>query len=135
MVYFARLIQESDDCYAVEFPDIEFCVTEGNSKEHALAMAKEVLNLYLIHTPEVNAPQVYAGEDIYPIEVEATTLAVMRMRAVRQEADLTQAHIAQRLGISQQAYQKMESGKEDLKLSTLERIAKAYERPLSYFVS
>jgi transcriptional regulator with XRE-family HTH domain len=71
------------------------------------------------------------AEAMNPVRARAKVLARenRQMRSalirVRREAGLSQQDVADRLGITQQAVQKMERYDADLKLSTLERYANA----------
>ena len=47
MYYVAKLTPEADGGYSVEFPDIPGCITQGDTLEETLAMAKEALELTL----------------------------------------------------------------------------------------
>lgn len=47
MFYVAKLTPEKDGGYSVTFPDIPGCITQGDTKEEALKMAKEALELVL----------------------------------------------------------------------------------------
>ena len=47
MYYVAKLTPEADGGYSVEFPDILGCITQGDTLEEALSMAKEALELVL----------------------------------------------------------------------------------------
>lgn len=44
---YPAIFHEEDNIYWVEFPDLEGCITQGNSLEEAFSMAKEALALYL----------------------------------------------------------------------------------------
>jgi len=57
-----------------------------------------------------------------------------RIQAAREEAGLSQAELAQRIGCTQSALSNYELGKRRLPLATLEQIARALGRPLSYFL-
>ena len=48
-----------------------------------------------------------------------------RLRRAREERGLTQVQLAEILGISQTSYQRMETGKHDMKMSTIYNICKA----------
>jgi transcriptional regulator with XRE-family HTH domain len=59
-----------------------------------------------------------------------------RLRQLRASAGLTQEQFAEKAGISYKYYQQIESGrKRDLRLSTLERLAKAHRIPLSQLLA
>jgi len=47
MFYVAKLTPENSGGYSVTFPDIPGCITQGDTKEEALKMAKEALELTL----------------------------------------------------------------------------------------
>ena len=47
MFYVAKLPPEKDGGYSVTFPDIPGCITQGDTKDEALKMAKEALELTL----------------------------------------------------------------------------------------
>jgi len=50
-----------------------------------------------------------------------------RLRAARKIRGLTQVQLAERLGITQKSYQRMETGVHDLKMSTIYDLCKALE--------
>lgn len=76
MFYVAKLTPEKDGGYSVTFPDIPGCITQGDTKDEALKMAKEALELtledYLDGRP---LPDPDTGEDkehgLYPVFVDA----------------------------------------------------------------
>lgn len=76
MFYVAKLTQETAGGYSVEFPDIPGCITQGDTLDEALAMAKEalefVLEEYLDGRP---LPDPDTDEDkengLYPVFVNA----------------------------------------------------------------
>lgn len=64
-----------------------------------------------------------------------TTLKIgEKLRTLRELHGIKQEDIAQRLGISQNTYSKLETGETDLTMSRLEEIAKIYNiKPLDLF--
>jgi len=50
-----------------------------------------------------------------------------RLRAARTMKKLTQTELAERLGITQKSYQRMETGNHDLKMSTVYKICKTLD--------
>ena len=61
------------------------------------------------------------------VSTNASTKLVVRLKALRKLHGLTQEAFAEKSGISYKYYQAIEAGrKQDLRLSTLERLAKAY---------
>ena len=67
--YFA-VFHEDDKGYWVEFPDLPGCLTQGESKQKALDMAKDALGLYLDNNFDVKSPSSYKDiEALYPNEL------------------------------------------------------------------
>lgn len=75
MYYVAKLTPEADGGYSVEFPDIPGCITQGDTLEETLAMAKEALELTLEDyldgqmLPDPNTDEDKAN-GLYAIEVD-----------------------------------------------------------------
>lgn len=44
---YPAILKYEDDCYYVKFPDIENCFTDGDTREEAIDMARDVLPLML----------------------------------------------------------------------------------------
>lgn len=58
----------------------------------------------------------------------------LRIRDLREDADLTQTQIANMLGCSQQTYSRYESGEIIIDISSLIKLAKFYNTTLDYLV-
>ena len=129
-----KLIKE-DQSYLVEFPDLPGCLTEGHSLEEAKNNAKDALTGYLASIFERNfkipEPSKIKGRNIYMIEPEPEVTIPIILRRLREKKKLTQEDIAKVLGISYQAYQRLEKpGKSNPTLKTLERLAKVFDKDL-----
>lgn len=136
LYYPARIKYVSEDkAYLVEFPDLPGCLTEGNTLEEAKHNAKEALTGYLasifernLKIPEPSNPR---GKSIHFIEPEPEVSIPVLLRKLREEKKLTQGDIAKVLGISYQAYQRLEKpGKSNPTLKTLERLARVFNKDL-----
>ena len=56
------------------------------------------------------------------------TIEQIRLRDTRLNKEMTQAQVAQALGITQQAYQKLETGKTtDMRISTVKKICTLFD--------
>jgi antitoxin HicB len=134
--YPARTRHISEDkSYLVEFPDLPGCLTEGAALEEAKQNAKEALTGYLSSVFERNLkipdPSVLKGKNIHNIEPEPEVAVPILLRKLRETRKLTQGDIAKVLGISYQAYQRLEKpGKSNPTLKTLERLAKVFNKDL-----
>jgi antitoxin HicB len=134
--YPAKIKYISDDkAYLVEFPNLPGCLTEGESLEEAKHNAREALTGYLASIFERNlkvpGPSDIKGKGIYQIEPEPEVSIPIILRKLRETRKLTQGDIAKVLGISYQAYQRLEKpGKSNPTLKTLERLAKVFEKDL-----
>ena len=57
-----------------------------------------------------------------------------RIRALREDQDLTQKEIAQILGMSQTGYSKYETGENDVPTSILIRLSRLYDVSIDYLL-
>jgi len=136
LTYPARIKKLSEDrTYLVEFPDLPGCLTEGDSLEEAKQNAKEALTGYLASVFERNLtipdPSALKGKNVYNIEPEPEVAVPIILKKLRETRKLTQSDIAKALGISYQAYQRLEKpGKSNPTLKTLERLAKVFDKDL-----
>lgn len=124
-----------DKTYLVEFPDLPGCLTEGGTIEEAKHNAKEALTGYLSSVFERNLkipdPSALKGKNMYDIEPEPEVAVPILLRKLRETRKLTQGDIAKVLGISYQAYQRLEKpGKSNPTIKTLERLAKVFNKEL-----
>lgn len=124
-----------DKAYLVEFPDLPGCLTDGATVEEARHNAKEALTGYLASVFERNLqvpePSALKGRTIHYIEPEPEVSVPILLRKLRETKKLTQGDIAKVLGISYQAYQRLERpGKSNPTLKTLERLAKVFSKDL-----
>ena len=111
--------------HLVEFPDCPGCATFGETAEECLANAHEALALWLETTVDDGDPvprPTFADGD--PVPVPAPLAFAIQLRWRREELGLTQAAVAKRLGVSQQAYGKLERSDADPRLSTLDKLAR-----------
>jgi antitoxin HicB len=124
-------IEKDGDMFIAQFPDMPNIVTGGDTREEALAMAKEaldgVLEADVTHGNDVPAPFFKEG---YPVSVANHIIIALQLRQLRGEQ--SQSDIARRLGLSYQAYQRLENPqKSNPTVKTLERIANAFGKGLS----
>ncbi len=126
---------KKDKSYLVEFPDLPGCLTEGTSLDDAKSNAKEALTGYLASIFErehkIPDPSKIKGRNVYLIEPEPEVSVPIILRKLRLKKKLTQGDIAKALGISYQAYQRLEKpGKSNPTLKTLERLAAVFNKDL-----
>ena len=136
--YFAIMWTDDEGNVLVRFPQHPQVNTFGRDEDEAEDMAREALNLALeadfdrgVRLPALRKPRSGKGERVVlvPLDPEVRMAYVLRMW--REEAKLTQQELASRLGVSYQAYQRMERpGRSNLTVTTLDRIARALHREL-----
>lgn len=127
MEYFAKIRKDrkSGTCI-VSFPDLPNIHTFGKDLAHAKEMAAEALNGVLEADFErgydVPGPTDLSGrKGHYPIPVEPHIALAYDLKRLRR--GMTQGEIARKLGISYQAYQKLENPRRcNPTVKTLERI-------------
>jgi predicted RNase H-like HicB family nuclease/DNA-binding XRE family transcriptional regulator len=123
----------------VEFPDCPGCQTFAGPGEDLAALAAEALEGWLeasLEGGDVPLPPSRAGVpalkgvEVLEVPVSAMLATVLAIRWARQEAELSQAALGKRLGISQQAVAKLEQPGANLTIETLERVARALGKSL-----
>ena len=57
-----------------------------------------------------------------------------RIRDLREDADLSQAKVAQYLGMSQTGYSKYETGENDIPTAILKKLARFYNTSIDYLL-
>ena len=129
-----KFIRE-DKSYMVEFPNLPGCLTEGESLDDAKVNAREALTGYLASIFErehrIPDPSHIKGRNVHYIEPEPEVSVPILLRKFREKKKFTQGDIAKVLGISYQAYQRLEKpGKSNPTLKTLERLAKVFNKDL-----
>ena len=138
MQYTALLKREGQQTL-VTFPDCPGCQTFGRTREHALANAHEALEGWLeAHLVAGDAPPSPAqhrigrtptGEQV-PVEVPPILAVRLQLRWARQSRGLTQAALAERVGVSRQQIALLEAPDANVTLRTLERVARAMDLTL-----
>ena len=132
MIYYCKL-ERDDGKLAVSFPDLPNVLTYGESKEEALFNAWEALNGVL--ETELSSgslpeePKTGPGKGLFPVAVEPHVTIAYQLRKLR--GAQSQTEIARKLGISYQAYQRLENPvKGNPSVKTLERVARALGKGL-----
>lgn len=134
--YPARITyQKEDKSYLVEFPDLEGCLTEGETLEEALQNAREALTGYLASIFDrgfkIPEPSTLKGKSIYQIEPDPDVAIPIMLRRIREEQKISQIAAASKLDISYQAYQRLENpNKFNATITTLEKVAKIFGKRL-----
>lgn len=134
--YPAKITYDKEDkSFLVEFPDLEGCLTEGETLDAALKNAKEVLSGYLASIFErgfaIPEPSQLKGKNIHLIEPETEVATPIMLRKIREELKINQIEAAKRLGISYQAYQRLENpNKCNPTIKTLEKVARIFGKHL-----
>ena len=136
--YYAVLRADGEGNILVRFPQHPEVNTFGRDWGEAVDMAKEALNVALesdfergVKLPALRKPRLRKGERAILVPLEAGVRMAYVLRQWREESEFTQQEMASRLGISYQAYQRMERpGRSNLTVATLDRIARALDREL-----
>jgi len=136
--YYAVLRADDDGNVLVRFPQHPGVNTFGGNWEEAEEMAIEALNVALesdfergFKLPPLRKPRARKGERVILVPLDAEVRMAYVLREWREDSGLTQQEMASRLGISYQAYQRMERpGRSNLTVATLDRIARALDREL-----
>ena len=99
--------------YWAEFPDLPGCITEGDSEEEVLSMAKDALSGWLAVRFERNFSipdaRPLKGKNIHWVEPNPDVGIPLMIRKIRNELGLSQKEVAHRLRIAYQSYQAWEN--------------------------
>ena len=115
------------------FPDCPGCQTFAEANEDILELAQEALEGWLeVGLEDGEAPpkpsrrlRVPAGARVEYVLVEPKLAVALSVRWARQEAGLSQAAVARKMGVSQQQAAKLERPNGNPTLETLTRFARA----------
>ena len=129
---YAAFITHEGDATLAEFPDAPGCQTFTRGKQ-VRERAREAIEGWLEAqledraTPPRPSSRVKApkGATLDWISIDPILAVRLALRRAREDAGLTQAALAKKMGISQQAYAKLESPDANLTMDTLLRAAKA----------
>lgn len=135
MRYIAELKQEGKNLL-VSFPDCPGCQTFGPTRERALAMAAEALEGWLeAHLITGDAPpqpkrrreSSGGGREWVAVAVPPILAVRLQLRWARLALGLSQAALAERVGVSRQQIALLEHPDTNMTLRTLERVARALD--------
>ena len=132
MVYTAQ-VTRAEGVYVVSFLDFPNVNTYGETEADAIKYAHEALNLTLevdfergFSLPE---PKAVPGRGTITVRVQPNIAIAYQLRRLRQNQ--TQAEVAKKVGISYQAYQKLENPRKcNPTVKTLEKISAAMGKTL-----
>lgn len=132
MHYYGKITKE-DEMYLVSFPEFENINTYGKTIEDALKNAEEALNGSLESDFErgftLPVSKEYSGKKYYRIKVYPHLEIAYTLKKLRKNK--SQVDIAKELGISYQAYQKLENPRKcNPTVKTLEKISNVLGRKL-----
>ena len=132
MYYYAK-IEKENSTYIVSFPDLPNVNTFGKTVDEALINAEEALNGSIESDFERRfkfiEPKKYKGDKFYKVYLQPHIVISYNLRMIR--ANKSQIDIAKRLGISYQAYQKLENPRKcNPTVKTLEKIARIFDKEL-----
>lgn len=129
---YPAFITHEADATLVEFPDAPGCQTFTRGKQ-VRERAREAIEGWLEAQLEDRATPPRPSARVKPpkgagldwISIDPILGVRLALRWAREDAGLTQAALAKKMGISQQAYARLESPDANLTMETLERAAKA----------
>ena len=138
MIYFAKIEKQDNKNFLIEFPELPGCLSEAKSLKEALVNAKEALDGWLTSNCDRNLsipePKNRRSKNYFPIEADLRISFAIVLRKARKSKKMSQSQVAERLGISQQAYAKLETPtKTNPSLSTIHKLSKvlSFELELS----
>jgi DNA-binding phage protein len=126
MQYPAKLSREGKFWLAT-FPGCPGCQTDAFSKADVLKNAREALEGWLeSHLVAGDIPPRPTNHRGTPITISPNLAVILQLRWARSEKGLSQAAVAKRAGVTQQAIAKLEHPDGNPTLATLEKVAAAF---------
>ena len=134
MLYPARLSSNGAGGYLVTFTDVKDALTEGASREEALANAADALEVALLgfvkDGAEIPAPSgVKASEDLVPVGAQAA--AKLAFYSVFRSSGLSRSALARRIGKDEAEVRRMLDPYHATKLPALDEAIRAMGRRLT----
>lgn len=125
-MFFEARIRKDGKGYRVTFPGLENVMTYAETREKALQSAREALVGCLLEDldrgltlPSPVVSRKKRGSWLIPVPVSLG--AALILRRIRRKKNWTTLQVAKRLGITRQAYEKLERGTANPSLTTLDR--------------
>ena len=133
IAYPAKFEKAAEGGYVVEFIDVPSCVTEGDTLEEAMEMAKEAISamLYSLDSRKMTIPEPSKakGKGIHYIEPELKTAFAITLKKERERLGLTQKDVAERLNVNWTYYQRIENPRRtNPTLGTIIKLQKVFNR-------
>lgn len=130
---YVALLQKEGERTTIEFPGLEGCATFAEPNENVVDVAQEALVSWLKAeliqgevpprpSPNVAVPRGAKGE---PIDVPSGLALQLQIRWIRDERGISQAELAQRMGVPRQQVSRIETSDGNLTIGTIERVARA----------
>ena len=137
--YPVRIWREEEVYMAQGLKSLDNVLTYGASLDEALKNVREaltgVLGAMLDQGEKIPQVKARAAKSIYWIEPAPSVAIPILIRRAREEAGLTQAELAEKLGVTYQAVQKWERSGTNPTVATLERILLALGKRLELEVA
>jgi DNA-binding XRE family transcriptional regulator/predicted RNase H-like HicB family nuclease len=126
---YAAVITKERKSTLAEFPDCPGCQTEADPGESIGAQATDALTgwleTHLLSGEVPPRPSARPKGKVLWVDVPASVAVKVALRWARTDAGLTQAELAKRAHVTQQAIAKLEHPDANPSIETLEKVAKA----------
>ena len=137
MKYFVHISKQKTGEYLAYFPELEGCLSEGETLEEAKKNASEALDGWLASHCDRNmnipSPKIRKGKNYHPIAVDLQVTLAVVLRKKRKEKKWSQSQAARKLGITQQAYARLEIPmKTNPSLVTLKKLSEALDLDVDF---
>ncbi|MCE7029525.1 type II toxin-antitoxin system HicB family antitoxin [Jiella avicenniae] len=136
-IYNAKLEDNGAGGLLVTFPDVPEAITEGASRDEALANASEALGFALRHylgTGHDLPPASGRGVELVPIEVTAADALKLAVVESFRASGLRQTELAERLGVVESEARRILNPDHPTKIRTLELALRALGKRASVAV-
>ncbi|MBC3211388.1 type II toxin-antitoxin system HicB family antitoxin [Serratia fonticola] len=128
-------LQPDSGGYVVSFPDIPEALTQGDTREEALAMALDALitafDFYFEDNQSIPLPSEVTGDYV---EVPLSVASKVLMLNALIESGLTRVELADRIGIKKQEVNRLINLQHSTKIDAIQRAMNALGKQLDFSV-
>lgn len=134
MFYRARFDPAPEGGYVIEFPDLPWGVTQGETEEEGIFMAHDVLCIVISETMKkglvLPIPKAHRGKQYRTIELSAQESIKVGLYNVWKQSGLTKADFSRRLGIPKSNVDRLFDLRHASRLDQLEAALKLLDKRL-----
>lgn len=125
MIFHAK-VKKQENGYQIQFIELPNIITFCERKENILGIAREALigcvGADLDQFWDLPLPKKIKARNVLSIPLPLNLSCAILFKKLRNKEGLTTAEVAKRLGVSRQAYERLESSRSNPSVGTIEKV-------------